>query len=533
MSNITLRRSTQSALLGLGLIVAAACAPAPQLAVAPSAAAGPRVAAPDTHPLPPSGEPRMLTAADYSARRAALAERMEDGIFVAFGAAAPDMDFLPYAQNSSFRYLTGIVEADAGLIVAKEGGRVEEYLFVMRRNPERELWEGARLGVEGAQAISGAPAQTNDRFIPMVDALVARVGTLYTLTPPLGDVLREGTLTRDQQILQGILERNPGKRVVPIGQALRDLRARKSETEVDLIRRAVHISTLSQRESMRSARPGMNEFEIHALIEYFFRRYGAERPAFGSIVGSGPNSTTLHYRAADRYMQDGEVVLLDIGASYRGYSADVTRTIPVNGRFSPEQREIYEIVLAAQKAAEEEVRVGARWDALNAAANRVIEEGLSRLGLIDAPGATYFCESPARNNECPQYRLFYMHGLGHGIGLDVHDPDISTSEGFQIGSAFTIEPGIYVRADALDFLRDTPENRAMIERLRPALERYRNIGVRIEDSFLITAAGVERASSAAPREIDEIEALMAETGLGETHRRPEIVEWYRSSGPVQ
>lgn len=515
-------------------LIAAACAPTAEPALAPgTAAAAPLVAVPDTHQLPPAPEPTMLTAADYSARRAALAEQMEDGVFVAFGAAAPDMDYLPYAQNSNFRYLTGIVEADAGLIIARENGRVTEEVFVMQRNPSRELWEGARLGVEGAREISGAPARTNDEFIPAVDQLVARLGTLYTLTPPLGDVLRQGALTRDQQFLQGILERNEGTRVVPIGQALRQLRSRKSDTEADLIRRAVHISTLSHREVMRSARPGMNEFELHALIEYFFRRYGAERPAFGSIVGSGPNSTTLHYRAADRFIEDGEVLLVDIGASYRGYSADVTRTIPANGRFSPEQREVYETVLEAQKAAEAEVRIGGRWDVLNAAANRVIEDGLARIGLIDEPGATYFCENPAVNNACPQYRLFYMHGLGHGIGLDVHDPDISTAEGFQVNSAFTIEPGIYVRADAFDFLRDSPENRAMIERLRPALERYRNIGVRIEDSFIVTAEGVERASIAAPREVDEIEALMAETGLGETHRRPEIVEWYRATGPNQ
>jgi Xaa-Pro aminopeptidase len=275
----------------------------------------------------------------------------------------------------------------------------------------------------------------------------------------------------------------------------------------------------------------MNEFEILALLEYHFRRYGAERPAYSSIVGSGPNSTTLHYREADRFMHANEVLLIDAAASYRGYAADITRTMPVNGRFTADQRAIYEIVLRAQKAAEELIRPGGGWGELNAAADREIAAGLASLGLIDSPTATYACESPRFSNQCPQYRLYYMHGLGHGIGLDVHDPDVSyTERGFQPGSAFTIEPGIYVRADALDFLLDVPGNRAMIERLRPVLERYRNIGVRIEDNYIVLQSGVERLSAGVPREIDEIEALMRQPRL-DPERRPELVEWYRATTP--
>lgn len=275
----------------------------------------------------------------------------------------------------------------------------------------------------------------------------------------------------------------------------------------------------------------MNEFEIHALIEATFRRYGAERPGFGSIVGSGPNSTTLHYRAADRYMQDGETLVMDIGASYNGYSADVTRTVPVNGRFTPEQRAIYEIVLNAQKAAEQQARVGSTLGRLNQTATRVIAQGLARLNLIESPDAVYDCRSGGSVGQCPQVSLFYMHGLGHGIGLDVHDPDASYGGGFAVGSAFTIEPGIYVRADVLNYLPDTARNRQLISRIRPAVQRYRNIGVRIEDDYFITAQGLERVSAGAPREIDEIEALMAMESGWNRERRPEMVEWYRGITP--
>ena len=195
------------------------------------------------------------------------------------------------------------------------------------------------------------------------------------------------------------------------------------------------------------------------------------------------------------------------------------------------KRQIYEVVLAAQKAAESLVRPGATWQQLNAAANAVLVDGLARLGLIESPTATYQCDTPTAGAMCPQYRLFYMHGLGHGIGLAVHDPDVSYFGAMQERSAFSIEPGIYVRADALDFLPDTPQNREMIARLGPAVQRYQNIGVRIEDDYVVTATGFDRLSAGAPREIAEIEALMRLPGVGEESRRPEMVEWYRQSTP--
>jgi len=199
------------------------------------------------------------------------------------------------------------------------------------------------------------------------------------------------------------------------------------------------------------------------------------------------------------------VVVMDIGASYRGYAADVTRTVPANGTFSPEQREIYQIVRDAQAAAERQAKIGVPAQLMTDSANAVMTRGLARLGLIESADATY---DASRGRQEPQLQLYYMHGLGHGIGLEVHDPDQFYFTGaIGEGSAFTIEPGIYVRENLLDIIPDTPRNRAMIAKIGPAVERYKNIGIRIEDDYVATDKGVEWISRA-PREISEIEALM-------------------------
>jgi Xaa-Pro aminopeptidase len=278
----------------------------------------------------------------------------------------------------------------------------------------------------------------------------------------------------------------------------------------------------AHRDAMRLIEPGMNEFEAQALIEYTFRRYGSDRPGFATIIGSGPNSTTLHYNANDRFMNAGEVVVMDIGAAFRGYSADVTRTVPVSGTFTPEQRAIYQIVRDAQTAAEGAAKPGGTRQALAIAASKVLAEGLTRLGLIESAGATYQC-GDTDQQRCSQLSLFYMHGLGHDIGLDVHDP---TSTNLTVGSAFTIEPGLYVRANTLDIVPDVPANRSLRDLLRSRLERYRNIGVRIEDDYFVTERGLEWVSRA-PREIAEIEALMKGPFGGPAPRDAAKVEWYR------
>ncbi|HEX6040170.1 aminopeptidase P N-terminal domain-containing protein [Longimicrobium sp.] len=475
-------------------------------------------------PLAPAPIPRE----EFAARRRALAGQMGDGVLVAMGAEEPSASWSAFAQEPEFRYLTGYDEPGALLVIRKQGDQVSERLYVMPRDPTSEIWNGARIGAEGATRMTGIPAYDVERMPAALDSLLRGATTLYTLTPERA----RGWQSPEQQFIQALRGQQSGiRQVTDLSDRLRTMRQRKSPAEIDMLRRAIHITSLAQREAMRATEPGMNEFEVHALIEGTFRRYGSERPAFGSIVASGPNSTTLHYRTADRYMQAGEALVMDIGASYNGYSADVTRTIPVGGRFTPEQRAIYELVLAAQKAAEAEARPGVTMGRLNQAASAVMSQGLVRLGLMDSDTATYDCERGGAVRTCPQLFLYYMHAIGHGIGLDVHDPEIGYTAGFAVGSAFTLEPGIYVRADALDYLPDTPRNRAFRERVRGALQRYRNIGVRIEDDYFFTEQGLERASVGAPREIAEIEALMNEESLWNRERRPEMVEWYRGVHP--
>jgi Xaa-Pro aminopeptidase len=284
----------------------------------------------------------------------------------------------------------------------------------------------------------------------------------------------------------------------------------------------------AQKEAMAAMEPGMNEFEIQALIEYTFRRNGADRPSFSTIVGSGPNSTTLHYGLDDRFIEPNDVVVMDIGASYRGYAADVTRTVPASGKFSAPQRAVYEIVRAAQAAGERQAKLGAKARSMSDSATAVLAAGLTRLGLIESPTATYDCAVGANARQCPQYRMYYMHGLGHGIGLEVHDPDqYYRTTVIEPGSAFTIEPGIYVREHVLEEMPDTPRNREIAAKLRAAVNTYKNIGVRIEDDYLATDKGVEWISRA-PREINEVEAAMRVPYTGPAKRDRAQVERYRT-----
>jgi Xaa-Pro aminopeptidase len=502
------------------------------LATQPALAQGP-VPAPaggaDSWTVPAIPAPAPVANQEYAARRAALAQRMDgDGVLVVLGAEEPETDYATFSQNSPFRYLTGLTEPGAALVMVREGGTARSTLFVLPRDPSREVWEGARLGAERAASVTGIPARSARELRPALDSLLSRLPTLYLVSPLTSDGSSTSYLRPDQEFAAALKARNPRIETKWMDDELFAIRASKSPAELAQLRRAIYVTLLAQRQAMMAVEPGMNEFEVHGLIEGTFRRNGAERPGFGSIVGSGPNSTTLHYRTADRFMEAGETLVMDIGASYRGYSADVTRTVPVSGRFSAEQRAVYEIVLQAQKAAEAQARPGASFGTLSNTAAQVIARGLARLGLIESPEATYDCG----RGKCAQYTLFYMHGLGHGIGLDVHDPEpayASYGGRFKVGSAFTIEPGIYVRADVLDYLRDTPANRALIARVRPAVAKYRNIGVRIEDDYFITAGGVERISEGAPREIAEIEALMAREGTWNRDRRPGVVEWYRGS----
>ena len=456
--------------------------------------------------------PAQFPATEHLQRRDALVARMPDAAVVVFGANSPEHDYLEFYQNPTMLYLTGVREPDAALVLIKQDGRVRGTVFVLPRDPAAEVWSGKRIGTAGATELTGLSARSR----PELDAVLDSIAGATSLPFYVGGGVtgasagRGGVMTATDQYVAALRARHPDLQIQPVvNDAVMRLRGTKSPAELALIRKAVDITVESHLHAMRAMEPGMHEYEIEAVIESGFRRQGAERPSFASIVGSGPNATVLHYNANDRKIDAGDVIVMDIGASYMGYAADITRTIPANGTFSEEQRQIYQIVRDAQAAAERNAKPGMRAAAMVDSARAIIAAGLSQLGLIESPTATY--DVRARDGsarQASQIGLYYMHGLGHGIGLEVHDPDQYYFTGtIAAGSAFTIEPGIYVRENVLDILADTPRNRALIAKLRPSVERYRNIGVRIEDDYIVTDNGLEWISRV-PREIAEIEAVM-------------------------
>ena len=269
----------------------------------------------------------------------------------------------------------------------------------------------------------------------------------------------------------------PGITPFDAARIVTTLRQVKTPYEQKVLTRSVEISAEAHLEGMKAARPGRWEYEVEAAIEYWYLKNGAMSWGYPSIVGSGPNATTLHYGASTRQMRDGDLLLVDAAANFQGLTGDITRTYPVNGKFSPAQRDIYDLVLKAQDAGMAAAKLGAPTPGIAQACRAVIAEGLLKLGLITeaTPGA-------AQN---AQVSRWFTHGPTHGIGVDVHDP---LGQTLVAGSAFVIEPGLYIREAALNELPDTPENKAFIDKVRPAVQKYKDIGVRIEDSFLMTEA---------------------------------------------
>lgn len=468
----------------------------------------------------------QIPAHEYAARRAALAAKLDDGVLIARGADEPVLDYNAFFQSPNFLYLTGYREPAATLLMAKRGSDVRWSLFVQKKVPAVEVWSGQRNGSAKATEITGIPARHSDELDDVLDSLLARNPKVYVVA----DIAEGGdTLNKDDAFVQSLRTKYPSSTIAGANGVMQQLRAVKSPAELELLRKAIAISMEGHREAMRAIEPGMNEFEIQALVEYTFRRNGADRPGYASIVGSGPNGTTLHYNRDDRYMLAGDMMVMDVGALYRGYSADITRSFPVSGSFTPEQKAIYKIVRDAQAAAERNAKPGASWRAISDSANRTIAAGLAKLGLIESADATYECGTRGAPRRCSQLSLYYMHGLGHGIGLEVHDPDqIHLAGTIAVGSAFTIEPGVYVRGNLVDVIPDTPENRAFKATIAPVVRRYANIGVRIEDDYLVTPNGTEWSSCGLPREIEEIEALMREPYAGPARRDAGMVEWYRA-----
>lgn len=424
-----------------------------------------------------------------------------------------DVDY-PFRQENNLYYLTGINQVGVTLILMPGNGQQQEILFLPRREPSQETWTGHMLSVEQATSRSGIQqiwestelegfldaVFTGQRYEKRAFSWNAQKQSDPTAKDSLNVwlVLARGSsaaaqFQREKAFGDTLSTRYPRVRHKDLLPILTDLRLVKSPYEIAQLRSAIDLTGKAHRGVMTLVRPGMNESELDGFIHATYRRGGAQW-GFPSIVASGPNATTLHYEDNSRQTQEGDLIVIDIGAQIGHYSADVTRTIPVNGRFKPEQRTIYEIVLRAQEAALKATKPGATIRSVHNAVLGVLKAELLRIGLVT-------------DTTSNQYRLWFMHGTSHWLGLDVHDPG-TRDTAFQPGMVLTVEPGLYIREDALDYLEKTPENHAFIAAVRPAFERYKTIGVRIEDDLLITEGGYEALSVSAPRTVDEIEALM-------------------------
>ena len=478
-------------------------------------------------------DPGPVPVAELAERRDRIRDGMGSGIMILFGAEpkvfSNDVNY-PYRQESNLFYLTGISQPGATLVLLPGNRSQKEILFLPRRDPAREIWTGHMIGVEEARQRTGIahvwPIEEFDAFVETV-----LHGSAYEKRPSddegdyraIGESVENGTpvavwLLADASSRYGSrypralrfaseAARFPAAQVRLASGLFRDLRVVKSDWELQRLQRAVDITRLAQRAIMRRASgpggpgglggPGgsLNESVLDGIILSIYRAHGAHW-GFPSIVASGPNATTLHYEENNREIASGELVLADIGAAVGYYTADVTRTFPVGGVFADAQREVYEVVLDAHARGVAAVRPGMTMRRVHEVARKVIADGLLKLGLITSTSGN-------------QYRMWYMHGTSHWIGLDVHDVG-GRDMPFRPGMVITVEPGIYVREDTLDNLDDTPRNRALIEAIRPAFERYRNIGVRVEDDVLVTEDGHRVLSEGTPRSIEEIEAFMAQ-----------------------
>jgi Xaa-Pro aminopeptidase len=422
-------------------------------------------------------------------RRQALQLRMGQG--VAIIPTAPvrvrnrDSEYL-YRFDSYFYYLSGFAEPEAVLVLVA-GSEPKSILFCRKRDPARELWDGLRSGPEGAKAAFGIdealPIETLDEQLPR---LLANQPVLHYApgADPAWDARIMGWLNEVRS--QARAGTAAPAEIRDLRAALDEMRLIKDDSELAVMRRAAAISVAAHERAMRTARPGRGEYEIEAELLYEFRRRGSQYPAYTPIVAGGANACILHYRENSARLGDGDLLLVDAGCELDGYASDVTRTFPVNGKFSGPQKDIYELVLAAQAAAIAAVKPGNRWDEPHSAAVKTLARGFVDLGLCSGTVEQVI--------ETEDYKRFYMHRTGHWLGLDVHDAGEYKSGGewrrLEPGMTLTVEPGCYVR----------PADRVP--------ETFWNIGVRIEDDVAVTAEGCEVLTAAAPRSVRDIEALV-------------------------
>jgi Xaa-Pro aminopeptidase len=457
----------------------------------------------------------QISNAEYAARRDSLAARIRDGVVVAFGGRTPVTDFGPFYQLPAFHYLTGLDEPDAAMVLVANGGKPTTHFFLSPIDPRTAFYYGRRPDSASVERTLGVKGHAFGSITKFVDS-IATAGpktTFYKLAD-FGDAdfAHQDSLTRGGEFMKTLASKHPGLTIKDGHEIVDQLRAHKSPAELALLRKAGEISAEGHRAAMTAPEPG-HEYELQAVVEYTFARLGGERPAYGSIVGSGPNGTQLHYMKDRAPTKPGDLVVIDAATQYEGYAADVTRTIPVSGSYTEDQKKLYQIVRDAQAAAERNSKPGMLASAASDSSIAVRAKGLVALGLAESDTASF--DPPWRVNcaanrtACSQTYFWMIHGLGHGIGLAVHDPAqyYFGDRKFKEGDAFTIEPGIYISPAMLDALPDTPKNRAFKAKVKDAVARYQNTGVRIEDSYVITDKGLERISNA-PRELDEIEALM-------------------------
>lgn len=427
---------------------------------------------------------------ELAARRKAICERLGDGVLVLPSAATflrnNDVEH-EFRQSSDFFYLTGFEEPDCVLVLS---GRPEGFvLFVRRKDPEREIWDGRRAGVQGACETFGADrAYPNEELDQRLVDLLEDVQRVYYRLGERRDFDARFLDVLDRVRARGRTGSEWPTEVVDPAVVLHEARLLKSELELSYMRRAADITAAAHRAAMAACRPGMYEHEVEALLLHAFRKTGSRRVAYPSIVGSGPNATILHYRENNRLMQEGELLLIDAGAEWNHYAADVTRTFPVGGRFSSPQRTLYAIVLEAQLAAIEQTRSGRTLDAVHEAAARVIAAGLIDLGFIAG--------SVDEVLEQKKLKPYFMHRTSHWLGMDVHDVGRYYRDrkprALEPGMVITVEPGIYVS--------ENDEN---------APQEFRGIGIRIEDDVVVTSDAPEVITAAAPKTIEDVETACA------------------------
>ena len=435
-----------------------------------------------------------ISKQEYTRRRKALMNQMEPGS-IAILPAAPihvrsrDTEY-NYRQDSDFQYLTGFPEPEAvmALIPGREHG--EYVLFCREKDEEQELWDGYRAGQTGAVADYGAddafPIADIDDILPGL--IEGRERVYYALGANHEfDMQLTGWIQTIRSKTR--LGAEPPKEFVALDHLLHDMRLYKSAAEVRVMQAAADISAEAHVRAMQACRPGMYEYQLEAELQYTFMRHGSRAPAYASIVAAGRNACILHYTENTSQIRDGDLILIDAGCELDCYASDITRTFPASGRFSPEQRAIYDIVLEAQAAAFAVIGPGRDWNEAHDATVRVITEGLLELGLLRGDLDELIAAGA--------YRPFYMHRAGHWLGMDVHDVGEYRVGGewrvLEPGMVMTVEPGIYIAVDNQDV---------------PA--KWRGIGIRIEDDVLVTREGHEILTGKVPREADEIEALMAE-----------------------